>query len=61
MEENVKELVNKALDYDKQACLELAAWYREQGNTGMAGLELSRDKVSLLKKEKKYLKSIHKL
>lgn len=33
---NLQELVSRALDYDKQACLELAAWYREQGNTGMA-------------------------
>lgn len=33
---NLQELVSRALDYDKPACLELAAWYREQGNTGMA-------------------------
>ncbi len=32
MNKDMKELVNKALNYDKQACLELAAWYREQGN-----------------------------
>lgn len=37
MEKNkFQELVSRALDYDKQACLELAAWYREQGNSDMA-------------------------
>lgn len=33
---NLQELVSKALDYDKQACLELAVWYRKQGNAYMA-------------------------
>lgn len=44
MEENMKELVSRALDYDKPACLELAAWYREQGNTGMAVHFVSKSK-----------------
>lgn len=33
---NLQELVSRALDYDKDACLELAALYREQGNADMA-------------------------
>ena len=33
---NLQELVSRALDYDENACLELAAWYREQGNADMA-------------------------
>ena len=33
---NLQELVSRALDYDKDACLELAAWYREQENADMA-------------------------
>lgn len=33
---NLQELVSKALDYDQQACLELAVWYRRQGNSDMA-------------------------
>lgn len=33
---NLQELVSRALDYEKPACLELAAWYRKQGNAYMA-------------------------
>lgn len=33
---NLQKLVSSALDYDKPACLELAAWYRKQGNADMA-------------------------
>lgn len=33
---NLQELVSRALDYEKPACLELAAWYRKQGNADMA-------------------------
>lgn len=36
MDKDIQNLVSRALDYDKQACLELAAWYREQGNSNMA-------------------------
>ena len=41
---NLQELVSRALNYDKQACLELAAWYREQGNAAMAEHFVSKSK-----------------
>lgn len=41
---NLQELLSRALNYDKQACLELAAWYREQGNAAMAEHFVSKSK-----------------